>query len=514
MTDGQDIITRLADFGKLWNDLKANAKAKAKEYQDYEDKLWDDYVSNGKRPPEDMVQALYRLREARDKAQQVAHDAPGEFVRSYGSAVPVSPALSKGGAMVVKPTERLHLVRVYTPVDKLLVSGSVKKPANGDTLVWQVYNFDSRRWVEKQRAQYGTPEGNTLFDALNERYATARANEGVMHPTPPAAQSAGMAAPVNKPTLVKAKRGVPPRVGQPVSKEPWQMTREEWVMRNKAKPLGQQAPSYDIGKAAKEAKGKVGTPEWQADYHNRIIEYGEAHATWQHGDLVKRAIHEGKPVPAEVLAEYPDLAAKVQAVSQPRENTTAEAARGQATLDNTVGLHPDYKSWRRFLGEFCALKGEARGWKHYVAVNSHYFVDPEGNVHEGDAGFHGKNNWKDIRENPQAWLAERDKWRGKLRAVLSRTTPQPGQVEIQSGGGKDVPIIGKQAAVESYAGALKLEHQRSPMAKARDETHENAVVVPRSKMTPKKLKSWENRPGRFDIQGVDTPRKRKPRLSR
>ena len=73
--------------------------------------------------------------------------------------------------------EYLHRARGYTPIDRLLVSGSTKNPADGDILVWQVYDFESRKWTEKKRAVYGTPEGDALLVGLNEKYQVARAAE-------------------------------------------------------------------------------------------------------------------------------------------------------------------------------------------------------------------------------------------------------------------------------------------------------------------------------------------------
>ena len=85
MAEGNDVFGELTRFGVLWHDLKGRASETAKICQDYEDMLWRDYIERGKRPPEAMVQKLYKLRGERDLAQQAANDAPGEFVRSYGA---------------------------------------------------------------------------------------------------------------------------------------------------------------------------------------------------------------------------------------------------------------------------------------------------------------------------------------------------------------------------------------------------------------------------------------------
>lgn len=85
MAESNDVFGELTKFSTLWNQLKARASSTAKACQDYEDMLWQDYIQRGKRPPEAMVQKLYKLRSDRDLAQQEANEAPGEFVRSYGA---------------------------------------------------------------------------------------------------------------------------------------------------------------------------------------------------------------------------------------------------------------------------------------------------------------------------------------------------------------------------------------------------------------------------------------------
>jgi hypothetical protein len=90
-------------------------------------------------------------------------------------------------------------------------------------------------------------------------------------------------------------------------------------------------------------------------------------------------------------------------------------------LDNNVGLHPDYKSWRDFLADHVKEGGkveERDGWKHYIYANQHWIVDPEGNVY-GYVGYHGSNAWKEIKEDPNQWLAKRSKYQKDLKDLLS-----------------------------------------------------------------------------------------------
>lgn len=89
-----------------------------------------------------------------------------------------------------------------------------------------------------------------------------------------------------------------PAEAKPAAKEPYQMTREEY---NKAvdEALGQKVEDYA---AAEEKRLKTsGHP-----VSKEVI----IASMRNHRDLVERALSEGKPVPPEVLKDYPDLAEK------------------------------------------------------------------------------------------------------------------------------------------------------------------------------------------------------------
>lgn len=121
---------------------------------------------------------------------------------------------------------------------------------------------------------------------------------------------------------------------EPVTKEPWEMTKTEWTnTRNKLRPSfhGGADPRSPNGKAAnideinrlgygirddvglklKEALDRVKNGQDSGLTPNEYDLLQEQLDTpIRHEEVIKKALSEGKPVPAEVLADYPDLAAK------------------------------------------------------------------------------------------------------------------------------------------------------------------------------------------------------------
>lgn len=114
---------------------------------------------------------------------------------------------------------------------------------------------------------------------------------------------------------------VTPTSGEKQSaKEPWQMTKSEI---KKLKPNGEQAYGNDS------------TPVYKwtdADGKKRILLPGDFDA---HQNLVERALAEGKPVPPEVLADYPDL--KQAPVEQTAEESPIKAVNPRTGQTELIG---------------------------------------------------------------------------------------------------------------------------------------------------------------------------------
>jgi len=96
-------------------------------------------------------------------------------------------------------------------------------------------------------------------------------------------------------------------------KEPWQMTKQERnLLGNTKKQIVEMDNSVKFG-WAKEL-GYSGSARTVRDMG--II---EQYILQQREDVVRRALSEGKPIPAEVLKDYPELQAKVQAAATGQE---------------------------------------------------------------------------------------------------------------------------------------------------------------------------------------------------
>jgi len=146
-------------------------------------------------------------------------------------------------------------------------------------------------------------------EAVDRAVSLARAEE-------PVAQGveAGRAEPVL--AAVATPRGEGEAI--PAAKEPWEMTREEF---RGVDPMGLRVNLSDKA-------------NWEAIYKRRILEEGQGGPEATHGALVESALSEGKPVPPEVLAEYPDLAAKYAPTEQ--GPVAAEIAVGDVITDGLV----------------------------------------------------------------------------------------------------------------------------------------------------------------------------------
>jgi hypothetical protein len=144
-------------------------------------------------------------------------------------------------------------------------------------------------------------------------------------------------------TTVPEKGAVSPSVEKPVAsetKQPWEMTRSEYVASDtRLDELGKRrdAAAMKIGGSQRwgEARRFAG-----AKAGNRLDASDKARKVWakqydrleaEHGKLVESAIREGRPVPPEVLADYPDLAAKYATKVEPTTSvveTTTEKPKG------------------------------------------------------------------------------------------------------------------------------------------------------------------------------------------
>jgi len=178
---------------------------------------------------------------------------------------------------------------------------------------------------------------------------------------------------------VKPDMSTPAKVDAPVTdapraKEPWEMTREEYDATPAAKDV-----SYDIMRASARDAGK--TPlgddlrasqftweQWKNTPHEStpaegpvdgkdiiafLDRYGSARG--EHAIAVAGALRAGKPVPPEVLADYPDLAAKYGRSTQPVPQAQQPGAANDYSPENwkdgaivyRVGTDPVFSAGQR-----------------------------------------------------------------------------------------------------------------------------------------------------------------------
>ncbi len=143
----------------------------------------------------------------------------------------------------------------------------------------------------------------------------------------------------------------------PAAKEPWEMTREEF---GKQSELEFTLPA-NMGPTVRPMKGRV-APETQFFPTGKPPEpvLHWAHTEIPHRTLVDSALREGKPVPASVLAEYPDLAAKYEkAPPLPQEQAPPVTPAAEGRTGQEGGVEAARERTLRGLQERLVRKPDA-----------------------------------------------------------------------------------------------------------------------------------------------------------
>lgn len=118
---------------------------------------------------------------------------------------------------------------------------------------------------------------------------------------------------------------------EPEYQDPWKMTREEYAKEQRRKSLEEWQkhfaayPGETLGRASEKAErdNESGRNE-KRDYSHR--------------NLVRHALEEGRPVPPEVLADYPDLATEHGVALPPRQPTADAPGTESYTEPDEVNL--------------------------------------------------------------------------------------------------------------------------------------------------------------------------------
>ncbi|WP_454727956.1 MULTISPECIES: strawberry notch-like NTP hydrolase domain-containing protein [Cupriavidus] len=236
-----------------------------------------------------------------------------------------------------------------------------------------------------QSAREARPDDEALGRAVEEAVALAARALAASEPVAP--QGAELKTPAQAdavPAASAAAPDVPPRAAQGAA--PWAMTRAEWNAALAA--LGQQViRGRHPGKAEAARLGeKVRLYDDVSRWYHERAKAGDAHAReWigdgftriDHEDVVRKALVEGQPVPAHVLAAYPDLIDALQLAPVPDPATAALQARAD-TLRGVVAEAAPFADlpagWlvmnapRPLVGDRLA-NGDFRHGRFYAAID-------------------------------------------------------------------------------------------------------------------------------------------------
>ena len=115
----------------------------------------------------------------------------------------------------------------------------------------------------------------------------------------------------------------------PGSKEPWQMMRDEYLSQTSRDALAEVSPTNQD--ARRYWAEEVVDPTGHTIHHTA------------HKQAVRDALSEGKPVPPEVLADYPDLAksATAKPAPEPKNADSRLSRRNSATTETDAKAAPD-----------------------------------------------------------------------------------------------------------------------------------------------------------------------------
>jgi len=119
---------------------------------------------------------------------------------------------------------------------------------------------------------------------------------------------------ISRPSVKASKPKDEPKEQKP--KEPWQMTEKEYVKRPEAmREFLQRQKRHSTG-------AMLSSIILDPDLEGLVA---RTDARW-HEYLVQKALKEGKPVPPEVLADYPDLVTKPEDEAKDKKTKTKQLA--------------------------------------------------------------------------------------------------------------------------------------------------------------------------------------------
>jgi len=248
--------------------------------------------------------------------------------------------------MAKNPSVELSSVVQERAINYLLTHASPKWSA--DMMVSALKGIMSGRLIASSAEQAATATARMLPIALSQAIVPTAAT-GVTEITSaitPAIAAGKVAGGISGVTPAVTPKVTPVT---PEVKEPWQMTREEWA--NYYGSVRYHSEYLDITDKMQKLVDKTGktTIELRDEGNKEYLNLHKAMVNElakrnDHYEQVEKAVKEGKPVPAEVLATYPDLAkalpqaeagiAETTAMAE-GETVTGEIPEGEVTVEVT-----------------------------------------------------------------------------------------------------------------------------------------------------------------------------------
>lgn len=263
----------------------------------------------------------------------------------------------------------------------------------------------------------------------------------------------------------------PKPVAPEVIKEPWQMTREESATDVRVRVEKQLRP-----------------PEtWQ--------EQTQGHAARSiHKSEVQQALASGKPVPPEVLKDYPDLAK-----ATPKAEISIPESIGGTRL----------RTFHRRMPVTKAIKPKAEAGMPVAPIEEKPTgpmiaeIKAEVSKPEEEARpypMSGKERRKAVLESR---IRRGESVPKKLLTEFPELQAKPPKAEAKKPETKVKPKVTSIGPVTDLSNLLAVHNARSNRARATDETRKHSITI--ASDSPK-VKTWIKNQGNADIKGVDTPR--------
>jgi len=263
------------------------------------------------------------------------------------------------------------------------------------------------------------------------------------------------------------------------AKEPWQMTRAQYHESYRLEAL-ESYRKHGLGRR----KVRPGLLESEAQQDADV-------AVGFHSNVVRNALDEGKPVPPEVLKDYPDLAKPV----------VPEAAAPLATKRVPAQAAPEPSPViRKGAGKALPLSDAEFERLQDLLVRN-----------DAPAGIAGRElrELQGLAKRHDAWV-----WQEQKDELLAPVSQAPKVVEVPKVAAPrpadEAPSVPRPKRTRALRRSAKnLTTNQTPRGLAQDRRRLAKTVAqpfPRSKQEQALLAKWQEHPSRLDVRGFDTPK--------